>query len=191
MTHSELLAVMIGGMATVAGGVLAAYVLMLKDRIPNIAGHLLTASVMSAPAALAIAKIMMPETSKPETLGRIPAGTMKSSDHNVIEAAARGAGEGLKLALNVAAMLLAFIALIATCNAIFKGFGHLIQFSDWGSFLVPELLKADKPVELTLELILGWLFSPLAWLMGIPWAEAGVAGTLLGEKSCTQRIFCL
>lgn len=182
MTRSELFAVMVGGMATVAGGVMAAYVGLLKDRLPDIAGHLLTASVMSAPAALAIAKLMFPEIDKPKTLGKIPKENSGPIDQNLIEAAARGAGEGLMLALNVAAMLLAFIALIALLNAAFTHLGNWISFSEWGSGLVPELIRGDKPAELTFQVILGWIFSPMAWLMGIPWSEAPIAGTLLGEK---------
>ncbi|MCB0365383.1 MAG: NupC/NupG family nucleoside CNT transporter [Bdellovibrionaceae bacterium] len=182
MTRSELLAVMTGGMATVAGGVMAAYVMLLKDRIPDIAGHLLTASVMSAPAALAIAKLLIPETKTPETLGSIPKGSKEKVDRNLIEAAARGAGEGLSLALNVAAMLLAFIALIALINAVFKTVGVWIGFETWGVDAVPHLIRGDKVPELTFEVVLGWIFAPMAWIMGIPWEEAGVAGTLLGEK---------
>jgi len=182
MTRSELLAVMTGGMATVAGGVMAAYVGLLKDRIPHIAGHLLTASVMSAPAALAIAKLLLPEVKTPETLGTIPKNSTQKIDRNLIEAAARGAGEGLSLALNVAAMLLAFIALIAMVNAILIAVGGWIGFDSWGAKAVPHLVANGKPAQLTFQLILGWIFSPMAWLMGIPWEEAGVAGTLLGEK---------
>lgn len=182
MTQSELMAVMTGGMATVAGGVMAAYVGLLKDKIPDIAGHLLTASVMSAPAALAMAKMMIPETEHPETMGSIPKETLKSEDSNVIEAAARGAGEGLSLAFNVAAMLLAFIALIACMDSILKFVGELINFKEWGATLVPDLLLQGKPPELTMSVVLGWLFAPLAFIMGVPWSEAGVAGSLLGQK---------
>lgn len=184
MTQSELFCVMVGGMATVAGGVMAAYVGFLKDRMPDIAGHLLTASVLSAPAALVIAKIMIPETQKPETLGEIPDDYLKQKvDSNVIEAAARGATEGMTLAINVAAMLIAFIAVIALLDGIFAWFGELIQFSAWGSSFVPESFRtAGEKAELSFSLILGWFFSPLAWLMGVPWAEAATAGVLLGQK---------
>ncbi|MBK8201064.1 MAG: NupC/NupG family nucleoside CNT transporter [Bdellovibrionales bacterium] len=182
LTRSELFAVMVGGMASVAGGVMAAYVGLLKDRIPDIAGHLLTASVMSAPATLVIAKLMIPETIHPETLGKLPKSSEEVIDRNVIEAAARGANEGLLLALNVAAMLLAFIALIAMVNALFVQFGHLIGFDHWGINSIPEVFRGNKPTELSFQVILGWLFSPIAFLMGVPWAESGMAGTLLGEK---------
>ncbi len=181
MTESEIFSLMVGGMATVAGGVLAAYVGLLISRIPDIAGHLLTASLMSAPAALAIAKIMIPERDKPETLGQVPKTDHSDKASNVIEAAANGAADGLKLALNVAAMLLAFIALIALVNAILGGIGSVISFESWGQFLVPEQMKAEE-LRLSFELILAWIFAPLAWLMGIPWNEAFVAGSMLGEK---------
>lgn len=182
MTRSELMALMTGGMATVAGGVLAAYVGLLVDRIPDIAGHLLTASILSAPAALVMAKLMVPETQRPETLGHLPHTTNMEKYTNMIDAAASGAGQGLKLALNVGAMLLAFIALIALFNGILGGVGHLIQFEAWGQSLVPELLRSEAPTNLSFQLVLGWLFAPLAWLMGIPWHEAALAGSLLGEK---------
>ncbi|HEX6203348.1 MAG TPA: NupC/NupG family nucleoside CNT transporter [Thermoanaerobaculia bacterium] len=160
MTKSELMAVMTGGFATIAGGVLAAYVGM---GVP--AGHLIAASVMSAPAALVMAKIMFPETE--ESLTR---GTVKIDPErpwaNVIDAAAEGAGAGLKLALNVGAMLLAFIALIAMINAAISGIG--------GWFGVEGL---------TLQVILGWVLRPLAFLMGVEWAEADELGALLGIKT--------
>lgn len=183
MTRSELMAVMTGGMATVAGGVLAAYVDLLDERLPEIAGHLLTASFMSAPAALAIAKLMVPEEETPETMGAIPDSSNQTGYSNTVEAAAVGAGDGLKLALNVAAMLLAFIALIALVNGILGVIGHWIQFEEWGQNLVPQvLLSDDGKVVLSFELILGYLFAPVAWLMGIPWSESLIAGSLLGEK---------
>lgn len=159
MTKSEIMALMTGGMATVAGGVLAAYVGMGID-----AGHLLAASVMSAPAALVCAKLLVPETENSETAGTLDLDLPKTSV-NVVDAAASGAGEGLKLALNVGAMLLAFIALIAMLNGILGGIGG------WFSF-----------PQLSLELITGYLFAPVAWILGIPWADCFVAGSLLGKK---------
>lgn len=183
MTESELFCIMLGGMASIAGGVMAAYVGILKGSIPDIAGHLLTSSVLSAPAALLVAKLMIPETEVPETLGRVPVEYEKEKiDSNVLEAAARGASEGLYLSLNVAAMLIAFIALIAVVDAIFKYGGNLIGFAEWGGALVPDLLLKNKPPELSASLILGWLFAPVAWLLGIPWAECAVGGSLLGQK---------
>lgn len=182
MTKSELLVLMVGGMATVAGGVLAAFVGMLQSRIPNIGGHLLTASVMSAPAAILIAKILLPETEKPKTLGATQLEEDKVNDANVIEAAARGASEGLSLALNVAAMLLAFIALIACVNWGFESIGTFIGFETWGAAFSPETLLVDGKAKLSLELLLSWLFAPVAFLMGVPWSEAAIVGSLLGKK---------
>ncbi len=156
MTQSELMAVMVGGFATVAGGVLAIYVKMLHD-VPNIAGHLMAASIMSAPAALVVAKIIYPETVDSETSGKMDIHVEKLDD-NMMEATARGASDGLKLAANVGAMLVAFVALIAMVNYMLGLFG------------------------LSLQEIFGWVFKPLAWTMGIPWSEAGMMGTLMGEK---------
>lgn len=184
MTNSELLCVMVGGMANTAGGVLAAYVGLLRDRIPDIAGHLLTASVLSGPAALLIAKVLMPETERPQTFGRVPRETGTSPHANVIDAAAAGASEGLSLALNVAGMLIAFVALIAMLNALFSNLGDWIGFSAWGTDLVPPALRPDgMPVRLTLQVVLGWLFAPLAWVIGVPVREIFIAGALLGEKT--------
>jgi CNT family concentrative nucleoside transporter len=161
MTKSELHAVMCCGFATVAGGVMAAYVGFLKD-IPGIAGHLVTASIMSAPAALAISKVMVPETGEPATSGTLTF-TVAKPDRNVLEAAARGATEGVKLAINVAAMLIAFIGLIA--------------MGDW---ILGFISIGGDP--LSLSMILGWLFAPIAFAMGVPWSECMVVGELLGEK---------
>jgi len=178
MTMSELMTVMTGGFATVAGGVMAAYVGMLVSHFPDIAGHLLAASVMSAPAALLISKVMYPEREEPETRGTLRI-TVESPDANVIDAAARGAGEGLTLALNVGAMLLAFIALIAVLNALLGWLGdvtHLARvLQGWG------LLAADE--RLTFEAVLGWILAPLAWVMGVPWKDAIEVGALLGVKT--------
>ncbi len=162
MTRSELHAVMTGGFATVAGGVMAAYVGFLKD-IPGIAGHLVTASIMSAPAALAISKVMVPEDGTPVTLGALEMEVPKTA-RNLLEAAANGAAEGTRLALNVAGMLIAFVALIAMV--------------DFGLALIP--IPGDVP--LSLSMILGWVFAPIAFVMGVPWSEAGAVGTLLGQK---------
>ena len=156
MTKSELMAVMIGGFATVAGGVMAMYVKILAD-IPGIAGHLMAASIMSAPAALVIAKIIYPETESSDTMGDLKI-ELEKKDDNVMEALSRGATDGMKLAANVGAMLIAFVAMIALVNAILG------------------------VMDLSLQQILGWIFSPLAWVMGIPWHEAGIMGTLMGEK---------
>ena len=156
LTQSEIMAVMVGGFATVAGGVMAIYVKILYD-VPGIAGHLMAASIMSAPAALVVAKIIYPETEIAETAEDATI-KVKKVDDNAMEALARGATSGLQLALNVAAMLIAFVALIAMVNA-------LLSFAG-----------------VTLQEILGFIFKPLAWTMGIPWEEAGIMGTLMGEK---------
>ncbi|MCY4644133.1 MAG: NupC/NupG family nucleoside CNT transporter [Bacteriovoracales bacterium] len=159
MTYSELMALMSGGMATVAGGVMAAYVGLGID-----AGHLLAASVMSAPAALVCAKIMIPETERPQTIDTTKAPFEKTTI-NVIDAATTGAIEGLKLALNVGAMLLAFIALIAMLNSILSYAGSLFSYPG-----------------LSIELIMGYVLSPISFLIGIPWNEAQEIGSLLGKK---------
>ncbi len=160
MTNSELMALMSGGFATIAGGVLIAYAGMGID-----AGHLLAASVMSAPAALVCAKLMVPETEISETADTVKADFEKTTV-NVIDAATTGAGDGLKLALNVGAMLLAFVALIAMLNGLIGWVGGWFGLE-----------------TLSFQQILGWLFSPLAWLLGIPWQDAFSAGVLLGEKT--------
>ena len=159
MTRSELMSLMTGGMATVAGGVLAAYVGLGID-----AGHLLAASVMSAPAALVCAKMMVPEVESSMSTGKIKMSYEKTTS-NLIDAAAFGAGEGLKLALNVGAMLLAFIALIAMLNGLLSVVGGWFNFP-----------------QLSLELVSGYIFAPVAYLLGVPWSEAMAVGTLLGKK---------
>jgi CNT family concentrative nucleoside transporter len=178
MTLSELHAVMTGGFATVAGGVMAAYVGMLLFYFPDIAGHLMAASVMSAPAALVFAKLMLPEKEVPQTRDTLHA-RVEKIDANVIDAAARGAGEGLSLALNVGAMLLAFIALVALLNAFIGWFGGLVGLS--GALQDAGWLAAGQP--LSLNWLLGRLLSPLAWAMGVPWQDATTVGALIGAKT--------
>ena len=156
MTNSELMTVMVGGFSTVAGSVMALYVTWLNN-IPEIAGHLLAASVMSAPAALMVAKIIYPETKSYQIISSNSI-KLKSQDNNLVDAIGRGATDGLKLAANVAAMLIAFISLVAMINFILGLLGTSMQ----------EML--------------GLLFKPLAWTMGIPWADAKIVGTLMGEK---------
>ncbi|MGE0440412.1 MAG: NupC/NupG family nucleoside CNT transporter [Gemmatimonadales bacterium] len=165
MTQSELVTVMVGGFATVAGGVLAAYVGMLSGVFPNIAGHLLAASVMNAPAGLALSKILFPETGEPVTRNSLEL-QVEITDQSVIEAAAIGAGQGLQLALYVGAMLLAFIALVALLNFLLGWAG--------GFFGMPDL---------SLQLILGTLLRPLAWVMGVPWQDTAYVGSLIGLKA--------
>lgn len=160
LTNSELHAVMTGGFATIAGGVMAAYI---SFGIP--AEHILAASVMSAPAALAISKIFYPETEISLTKGKVKIEVQPTSA-NGIDAAATGASDGMKLALNVAAMLIAFLGLLALINGVLQWLG-----SFWG---MPSL---------SLEGILGYLFAPVAWLMGIPIADCLQVGVLLGKKT--------
>jgi CNT family concentrative nucleoside transporter len=165
MTGSELFTTMVCGLATVAGGVMAAYIGMLQGVVPGIAGHLLAASVMNVPAALYLAKIMHPETEVPETAGTLHLHTERS-ERGVIEAAAAGAGQGMQLALNVGAMLIAFVALVALLNALLGWAGGFV----------------GQP-ELSVQRILGTLLRPLAWLMGVPWAESTYVGGLIGLKA--------
>ncbi|MDU4938567.1 MAG: NupC/NupG family nucleoside CNT transporter [Clostridium sp.] len=159
MTKSEITAIMVGGMATVAGGVMAGYVAMGIN-----AGHLIAASIMAAPAGLVLAKMLVPETEEPET-NDITNIEVEKTASNVVEAAANGASDGLMLALNVAAMLLAFVALIALFNYLIGLVGGLFGFP-----------------ELSLNWILGKLFSPLAFVMGVPTGDLSAAGSLLGQK---------
>lgn len=177
MTRSELMAVMTGGFATVAGGVMGAYVQFLSA-IPNIAGHLVMASIMSAPAALAMAKIMVPETEEPMTAGEVkmPA---ESGASNVMEAAALGATDGMKLALNVAAMLIAIVGLVAMID-FFVGY---VPVGFCGEQMVLGYSCTDGGADpLSLSILLGWLFAPIAMLMGVPWSDVVIVGGLLGEK---------
>ncbi|MGK7939972.1 MAG: NupC/NupG family nucleoside CNT transporter [Crocosphaera sp.] len=160
LTLSELHAIMTGGFATIAGGVMAAYIAMGIS--PT---HLISASVMSAPAALAISKIMYPETNKSETSGDIKI-DLKTPYANAIDAATNGALEGLKLALNVAAMLIAILGLVALGNGILGAIGQPLGIQN-----------------LSLEFIFSYLLSPLAWLMGIPWQDCLQVGILLGKKT--------
>ena len=160
MTRSELFAVMCGGLASVAGSVLAGYAQM---GVPL--EYLIAASFMAAPGGLLFAKIIIPETETPQDSPDLETADDIDRPANVLDAAASGAASGMQLALNVGAMLLAFIALIALLNGILSGIG--------GWFDYPQL---------SLELILGWVFSPLAWVIGVPWSEATVAGSFIGQK---------
>lgn len=159
MTKSELTAIMTGGMATVAGGVMAGYVAMGVN-----AGHLLAASIMAAPAGLLLAKILVPEVEEPETKDVTNIEVEKTAS-NVVEAAANGASDGLSLALNVAAMLLAFVAIMALLNYILGLVGGVFGFPD-----------------LSFQWILGKIFSPIAYVMGVPASDLSIAGSLLGQK---------
>jgi CNT family concentrative nucleoside transporter len=165
MTNSELFNVMVCGFATAAGGVLAAYTLMLRDVIPNVAGHLLAATILQTPAAILLAKVMVPETEVPVTQGTTHVEVAKTTT-NVVEAAAAGASEGVGLALNVAGMLMAFIALVATLNAVVGWVG--------GFFGYPEL---------SIQILMGAALRPLAWVMGVPWSETPYVGSIIGLKT--------
>jgi CNT family concentrative nucleoside transporter len=185
MTQSELLTIMVGGMCTIAGGVLAAYVQMLgysygaahglaiAEAQARFAAQLLAASIMAAPAGLAISKILYPETGEPLTKGTVRIKIEKNAS-NVIEAAAVGASDGMKLALNVGAMLLAFIALIAMVNFVLTGIGDKTGLN--------AILQTRYGQPLTLQLILGLVLRYVAAAIGVPWGEALHVGSLLGTK---------
>ncbi len=173
MTQSELITMMIGGMAHIAGGVLAAYVGMLGGGDPVAqafyAKHLLAASIMAAPATLVISKLLVPETGTPLTRGTVKMEVEKTSS-NIIDAAAGGAADGLKLALNIGAMLLAFIALIALLNAPLTWLGEVTGLAQ----------AIGKPTNLAT--IFGYVLAPIAWVIGTPWADATTVGSLIGQK---------
>ncbi len=152
MTQSELMTVMTSGMAHISGGIMAAYILFGVE-----AKHLLTAVIMTAPGTIMMAKMLVPETEVPKTMGSVRL-EVEQTDVNVIDAAGRGTGEGLHLALNVGAMLISFLALIALVNALL-GLAHT-----------------------SLEQIFGWVFAPVAWAMGVPWQDAPRIGNLLGTR---------
>jgi concentrative nucleoside transporter, CNT family len=185
MTKSEILTVMVGGMATIAGGVMAAYIQILgsayalKNGIPLLqaqqlfATHLLGASVMAAPAGIVISKILFPETAEPVTKGTVKIEVEKNAS-NVIEAAANGAADGWKLAINVGAMLLAFIALIALVNYLLNGFGDIININ--------ESLIARFGQPLSFQLLIGLVLQFVAFGIGVPWEDALSFGSLLGVK---------
>ncbi len=164
MTSSELHACMVAGYATTAGGVLAAYVAMLSRSVPGIAGHLIACSVMSAPASLVVSKLMLPESESPATGAELDV-TLPHTSSNALDAVAAGTLDGLKLAANVAAMLIVFLAFTALADAALAWLG--------------------KPfgIQLGLERVLSLLFAPLAWLLGVPYADVGKLATLLGQKT--------
>ncbi len=168
MTRSELNVVMVGGFATIAGGVLAIFI-----RIGIDPAHLVAASVISAPAALLIAKVMQPEVETSKTAGQVRI-AVESKSVNVLEAAAEGASTGMQLAINVAAMLIAFVALVALVDLGIGWLGGLFGYEGEGAW--------------TLNKIFGTLFAPFAWIMGIPWAECEAAGSLLGTKMVVNEV---
>ncbi len=185
MTNSEILTVMVGGMATIAGGVMAAYIQILGQSYAStlnipldqakqvFATHLLGASVMAAPAALVISKIMFPETGVPETKGSVKVKIEKNAS-NVVEAATVGAGDGLTLALNVGAMLIAFIALIAFINYLLQGLGNI---TGWNNSL-----RAAYGQPLNFQLLIGIVLQYIAIGIGVPWNDALHFGSLIGTK---------
>jgi len=162
MTQSELMTVMTSGMAHISGGIMAAYILFGIE-----AQHLLTAVIMTAPGTIMMAKMMVPETETPKTMGSVEL-VIEKTDVNVIDAAGRGTGEGLHLALNVGAMLISFLALIALLNAIL----HTVPLGG---------------APLSLERIFGWVFAPVAWSMGVPWKDAPAIGNLLGTRMAVNE----
>jgi CNT family concentrative nucleoside transporter len=176
MTQSELMTVMTSGMAHISGGIMAAYILFGIE-----AKHLLTAVIMTAPGTLMMAKMFVPETEQPETLGTVKL-VVEKTDVNLVDAAGRGTSEGLHLAMNVGAMLISFLALVALTNALLGAFGVWVHehvpvvswtFNAW----------LGTPLnQLSLQAILGWVFGPIAWALGVPWRDSGTIGSLLGTR---------
>jgi len=162
MTESELFTIMVSGMAHISGAVMAAYVKIAGVQVQ----HLLTAVIMTAPATIMLAKMFVPETGKPATAGRVAVKVEKTAV-NVIDAAAQGAGDGLHLALNIGAMLIAFLALIAMINGVL-GWGQTMPGFSW----LPS----------SLEQVFAWFFAPVAWLMGVAWNDCATIGNLLGTR---------
>lgn len=184
LTRAQLATLMVGGFATIAGSVLAAYVGILggKDEAQQVEfiKHLITASIMSAPAAFVMARIIVPETETPpdEQVHAAPVGYQAT---NVLDAAAHGASEGLKLAANVGAMLIAFVALLALIDWPLAALSDVPVVRAW--------LDAQDIKQLGLTTILGWVFKPLAWLMGVEAADAGAVGSLMGQKIVLTEFF--
>jgi CNT family concentrative nucleoside transporter len=159
MTRSELMTVMTSGMAHISGSIMVAYIAFGVE-----ARHLLTAVIMTAPGTVMMAKLFEPETEVPETYGKVKL-DMPKQDVNLLDAAARGTGEGLHLMLNVIAMLVAFVALVALLNG---GFEAINRYVTW--------------FPANLQTVLGWIFRPIAWVMGVPWHDSGTIGGLLGTR---------
>ena len=168
LTESELFCLMVAGMATIAGTVMVIYSTILSSAHPEIAGHLFTASLISAPAAVAVAKLMKPEKQRPET-AETTVDLPREDTRNGLEAAARGASEGLQLVLNIVAMLIAFIGLVALANQMVGWLDHLINGANASGW--------------SLQRAAGYLFRPAVWLMGVPWHETFVVGQLMGLKT--------
>jgi CNT family concentrative nucleoside transporter len=166
LTRSELFTVMCVGLGGVAGTVLVLYATMLAHAIPNAAGHLLIASIITVPGSIVIARIMIPEISPP-TPGKL---VLDKDVHGTIEAIMQGAKQGLELFLNIVATLLVFVALVYVLDALLG------------------LLPTVGGTGLTLEQVAGWMFAPIAWLVGVPWNEARTVGSLLGTKSVLNEL---
>lgn len=173
-TQSEIMVIMTAGFANIATGVLGLYSIWLGPYVQDAAGHLAACCFMSAPGALLVSKLIVPETEKPQTAAGVEFHIART-DTNLVDAASRGTTDGLHLALNVAAMLISFTALVAMVDACLG----------WAS-VAAHLMPASQP--LTLELIFGWVFSPLAWLAGIPWHECRAVGSLLGVKTVLNEL---
>jgi len=166
LTRSELFALMTSGMATIAGTMMVLYANLLGDIIPNVLGHILAASIISAPAAITVAKIMIPET-QPVTSGEL---TEPDPAASSMDAVTRGTLQGVELIINIIAMLIVLVALVHLADTLLK--------------LVPDVTGAP----LTLQRIFGWIMAPVVWLMGVPWAEAGIAGGLMGTKTIINEL---
>ena len=163
-------------MAHISGGIMAAYILFGIE-----AKHLLTAVIMTAPGTLMMAKLFVPETEQPETLGTVKL-QVEKTDVNLVDAAGRGTSEGLHLALNVGAMLISFLALVALTNALLGAAGLWVhQHVPTVSWTVHAWLGTSLD-QLSLQAILGWVFGPIAWALGVPWRDAGTIGSLLGTR---------
>ena len=173
-TNSELMVIMVGGFANIASGVLGLYTDWLSPYIANVGGHLAAACFISSPATLVVGKLLMPETEIPVTAAGVDF-KIDRIDANLVDAATRGSSEGLTLALNVAAMLIAFTAMVAMINALLT----------WTSAKI-GLTQSGQPVSM--QMILGWIMSPLAWLCGIPWSEAQPVGSMLGIKTVLNEL---
>jgi concentrative nucleoside transporter, CNT family len=174
LTKSELMCVMTCGMAHVSGGIMAAYIAYGVE-----AKHLLTAVIMTAPGTLLMAKILVPETEEPLTAGRVQMPEMEK-EANFLGAISRGTSDGLNLAINVGAMLISFVALVALVNFLFSGAHNWLAGH-------PSLHLAWFPSSL--QQVFGWIFAPVAWLIGIPWRDASIIGNLLGTRMVVNELY--
>jgi CNT family concentrative nucleoside transporter len=184
-TNSELMAIMVGGFANIASGVLGLYTVWLKPFVPDAAGHLAAACFITAPGSLLVAKLLVPETGVPETAAGVQF-RVERIDANLVDAAARGTTEGLGLAINVAAMLISFTALVAMVDALLTSAFGYNAFAGWfNAHHSTQLSLLHLP---TLEQFLGYVFRPLAWLCGVSWREAQAVGSLLGIKTVLNEL---